>query len=106
MSTDTARISNVVVEVKHLAYLMCDIRPGIADVAVHLAHNSDVFVTVQQRKLFLSTGHPISARTSMTGFISLQAGIRKDDDQALCVFVVQWNWYMLLRGELWQLWWW
>lgn len=39
------------------ANLMCNIRSGIANIAVHLAHDANVLVAVQQRVLLVAAGH-------------------------------------------------
>ena len=64
-------------------YLMCDVGSGVADVAVHLPHDPDVLVTIQQRVLFVLFGASSSVR-SLVGF---QASMRQDDNKALGVLV-------------------
>lgn len=73
---------------------MCDVRPGLADIAPHLAHYANVVVTVEQVVLVLArTG---AAASAMRRLVRLQRRIAQDDDQALCVFVVGRDGGMLL----------
>lgn len=52
-------------------YLMRDIRTSITNISVHLPHYPNVFITIQQRVLFVSTRHTRSARGAMGSFVSL-----------------------------------
>lgn len=79
-------------------YLMGDIRSSLADIPVHLAHDTNVLVTVQQRVLFI-----LSRTTAAGGPVGLQAGVGKNHNQPLGVLVVRRNGDMLLRNELRQL---
>ena len=64
------------------ANLMCYVRTRIADVSVHFPHDPNVLVTVQQRVLLIfHRAIPASVRCS----VGFQAGVRKDDDEALSV---------------------
>jgi hypothetical protein len=74
-----------------------DIGSSLADITVHLAHDTDVLVTVQQRVLL------ILATTTGGRPVGFQTGVGEDDDQTLGVLVVCWNGDMLLRNELRQL---
>jgi hypothetical protein len=80
--------------------LVSDIRSCVADIAVHLAHDTNVLVTVQQRVFLLA----LTARSVATeaGLVGLETGIREDDDQSLGVFVGGWYWDMLFGDELWE----
>lgn len=54
---------------------MSDIRPGLTDIPVHLAHHTNMLVTVQQRVLLVTT------RATATGStVGLQAGIGENDN--------------------------
>ena len=57
---------------------MGNIRPRIADVPVHLSHDADVLVTVEQRVFLLLVG-PIAAGAGVGRLVRLQAGVREDD---------------------------
>ena len=79
---------------------MCNIRSRIAYVAVHFAHDSDMFVTVEKRILFLTlTSHAIGA-TAMGGLVGLEAGIGEDNDKPLAVLIAIGNGYMLFSDKL------
>jgi len=67
------------------SHLMSDIRSGIADVAIHFAHHTDVFVTVQQR-IFLFALATRSVAT-VAGLVGLETGVGEDDDQSLRIFI-------------------
>ena len=77
--------------------LMGDVGTGFTNISVHLPHDSDVFVAIQQRILFIS--HPVAASG---GFVGLQTGVRQDHDHPLRVLVRGGDRYMLLRDELWK----
>lgn len=81
-----------------LKYLVGDVWSRIANVASHLAHDTDVFVAVEQRVLV------IAARARTRGCtVRLETGIREHDNQPLGVLVGVWDWGVLLRYQLWQL---
>ena len=75
---------------------MCDIWSCITDVTVHLAHDTDVLVTVQQAVLVI-----FHAIAPVGSFVCLQAGVRQDYDETLAVFVGGWDGMCLLGDELW-----
>lgn len=77
--------------------LVCDIWSGIAYIAVHLAHHTNVLVAVEEGVFLVAL--PWSTPT-MTGFIGLKTGIGENDDEALGVLVGFGDWYMLLSDEL------
>lgn len=81
---------------------MGNVGSGIADVAVHLAHDPDMLVAVQQRVLFISTRHAWSGWRAMRGLVSFETSIREHDDQALGALIGRWNWDMLVCSESWQ----
>ena len=78
--------------------LVGDIGACVGDVAVHLAHDSDVLVAVEERVLVIL--HAIAA--TVCGLVGLEAGVGEDDDQALGVLVVGCDGYVLLGDELWE----
>jgi hypothetical protein len=75
---------------------MRDIWAGVTDVSIHFPHDSNMFITVEQR-VFLLSGSTSS--TPMSSPIRLETCIRQHDDQSLRVFVVCWNGNMLLRDK-------
>ncbi len=77
---------------------MCNVRSGIADIAVHLAHDTDMLITVEQR-IFLLALRTRSVATEAS-FVCFQAGIGEDDDQSAGVLVGGGDWNMLLCDEL------
>lgn len=75
------------------SYLVRNVGPRIANVTVHLAHDANVFVAVQQRVLFLlaarrGTGPARSGDTAAAGYLErLEAGVGEDDNQPLGALV-------------------
>ncbi len=52
---------------------MCNIWSGIADITVHFAHDTDMFIAVKQRVFLLAlTAWSIAAES---GFVGLEAGV-------------------------------
>jgi hypothetical protein len=82
------------------SYLVSNIRASFADITVHLAHDTNVLIAVQQRELLI-LGATTAAGNRLVG---LQTGIGEDHDQTLSVLVMGWNRSMLLSNELRQLW--
>lgn len=78
------------------SYLVSDIGASFADITVHLAHDADVLIAVQQRELLI-LGATTATGDSLVGF---QTGIGEHHDQALGVLVMRRNGHMLLRDEL------
>lgn len=56
----------------------------VADVSVHLPHNTDMLVAVQKRELFVSD-HAVA--TSMRSFVRLETRVGKHDDHSLGILV-------------------
>lgn len=81
------------------SYLMCDIWASITDVAVHLPHDTNVLVAVEQRVLVVAL-HSHAATTAMRRLIRLETGIGKDYDQSLRVLVAGWDRELLLGDQL------
>jgi len=79
-----------------------DVRARVGNVAIHLAHDADVLVAVEQRVLVVL--HAIAA--AVRGLVGLETGIGEDDDQALGILVVGCDGYVLLGDELWEGGWW
>lgn len=83
--------------------LMGDVGSRLADVAVHLAQDTNVLVAVEQRILVI----PLDAHVSRTGvgrLVGLEAGMGQDDDQSLSVLVCRRDGDMLLSDQLRKLW--
>jgi len=82
--------------------LVSDIRSCVADIAVHLAHDTNVLVTVQQRVFLLA----LTARSVATeaGLVGLETGIGENDDQPLRVLVGGRDGNVLLSLEAWESW--
>ena len=78
--------------------LVGDIGACVGDVAVHLAHDSDVLVAVEERVLVIL--HAIAA--TVCGLVGLETGVGEDDNEALGVLVVGCDGYVLLGDELWE----
>jgi len=79
---------------------MGDVGSGIADVTAHLAHNTNVLVTVQQRVFFfLASRLPAAVGCP----VCLEGGIRKDDNQSFRVLVACGDGHVLLGNKPWEL---
>lgn len=78
---------------------MGDVRTSFANVAVHLPHDTDMLVAVEQRVLLVATGAIATAR----GAVGFQTGMGENDDQTLGLFVMGGDGHMLLGDELRQL---
>lgn len=85
-----------------MSNLVGNIRSSITDIAVHLAHDTNVFIGVEQGVFLLSLG--TRSVSTIDGLVSLETGIGQDDNQALGVLVGRGNWSMLLCDELWKVW--
>lgn len=53
-------------------YLVGDVGSGVADIAVHLPHDPDMLVAVEQGVLLVAAG---TTATAVDGAVGLQAGI-------------------------------
>lgn len=91
-------VAVIVGEEREESNLVGDVRSGFADITVHLAHDANVLVGVEQGVLVASTGAPVR------GTICLQAGIGQDDYEAFGVFVVVRDRDVLLGDELGEFW--
>ena len=78
---------------------MCDIGARITDIPVHLAHDSNVLVAVEERVLVLPLDSG-TADAAMRCLVGLEAGIRKDNDEPLGVLVGWRNRHVLLGHQL------
>lgn len=65
---------------------MGNVGSSLADVSVHLAHDSNMFVTVEKRVLFLTLDAHV-ASACMRGLVRLEAGVREDDNEAFRILV-------------------
>lgn len=83
--------------------LVGNVRTCVADVSVHFPHDTDVFVAVQQRVFFIPD-HTVA--TAVRSFVGFEAGVGKDDDEPLSVFVCGSDGNMLLSDQLGKFWWW
>lgn len=69
---------------------------GIADVTAHLAHDANVFITVQKRVFFfLAAGLPAAVGCP----VCLEGGIRKNDNQSFRVLVTSRDGHVLLGNK-------
>lgn len=57
---------------------MCDVRPSIADIPVHLPHDADMLIAIEQRVLFLLVD-AIPGAAGMRRLVRLEAGVGEDD---------------------------
>ena len=79
--------------------LVGDIRASVTDVSVHLPHDANVFIAVEERVLFLSL-HAQAARAAMGRLVCLEAGIGEHNNESLGVLVGRWDGHVLLCNEL------
>ena len=91
--------------------LMCNIRPRLADVAPHPAHDANVLVAVEQGVLLIpghgadptrTRGGPNRRVMVSAGPESLEAALREDDDEALGALVRRRYGHMLGGDQLGQ----
>lgn len=80
--------------------LVGNIRPSITDVAIHLAHDANMFITIEQRVLLLPLGTRSVA--SIGGFVGFEASIGENNNQSFSIFVGGGDWDMLFCDEFWQ----
>lgn len=81
-------------------HLMGDVRASVTDVAVHLPHDADVLVTVEQRVLLI-----LAVAPAMGGLVCLETGIGEHDDETLGVLVTAGDGDALLGHQLWEAGW-
>lgn len=81
---------------------MSDVRSCITNVSVHLPHDANMLVAVEERVL-LVPDHATS--TAVGSFVGLETCIGEHNNQPLSIFVVGSNGSMLLCNELRQFWW-
>ena len=75
---------------------MGDVGTSITNVPIHLAHDTDVLITVEQRVLVLT----VAAGASVRSLVRLKTGIGQDDDQTLRVLVCGRDGSALLGNQL------
>ena len=84
---------------------MRNVGSGIADIAIHLAHDADVLVAVEQRILVLALDTAEPASGAAAGCLErLKAGIGEHNDQSLRVVVRGRHGRVLFRNQLRQRW--
>lgn len=79
--------------------LVSDIWSSITYVAVHFAHDSNMFVAVEQGVLLLAL-NAIAAGAAVRGLVCLETGIGKDNDESLRVLVGRGNRRLLFSDQL------
>lgn len=103
LNADSGRGRVVAPEVQSRAVvvsnLVSDIGTGITNVSVHLAHDSNMLVAVEQRVLLLPL-NTVSAGASMRGLVCLETGVGQNDNQSLRVLVCRGNRDILLGDQL------
>lgn len=75
---------------------MGDVGTSITNVPIHLAHDTDVLIAVEQRVLVLT----VAAGASVRSLVRLKTGIGQDDDQTLRVLVCGRDGSALLGNQL------
>lgn len=81
------------------SHLVGDIRAGITDVSVHLPHDTNVLIAVEQRVLVVAL-HAHAAATTVRSLVGLETGIGEDDNEPLRVLVALCDGQLLLSYEL------
>lgn len=81
-------------------HLVCNVGSRITDVAVHLAHNSDMLVAVQKGILLLALHSHTVSTASMGSLVGLETGIGEDNDKPWAILIAVSNWNMLLCDKL------
>lgn len=81
------------------SYLVGDIGASFADITIHLAHDADVLIAVQQRELLVLG----AAAATGDGLVGFQTGIGEHHNQTLGVLVMGRNSHMLLGDQLGEL---
>lgn len=76
--------------------LMGDVGSGVTNVAAHLAHDSDVFIAVEER-IFLFFAAWLSAAVGCS--VGLETGIGQDDNQSSGVLVARGDGHVLLGNQ-------
>ena len=76
---------------------MRNVRPGFADVSVHFAHDRNVLVAIEKRKLLLPSRPPAAGVSYSVGF---ETGVGQDNDQPLRAFVGGRDWDVLFGDQL------
>ena len=83
-----------------ITHLMRNVGSRVADIAVHLAHDTNVFVAVEER-VFVLALHAHAARTAtVRGFVGLEAGIGEHYDEPLGILVARSDRDILFGDEL------
>ena len=75
---------------------MGDIRSCLADVAAHFAHNTYMFIAIEERVFLISC----SMSAPSEGLVSLKAGIREYNDESLSIAVGGGDGHVLLGNQL------
>lgn len=81
--------------------LVGDVGASVTDVSVHLAHDTNVLIAVEERVLFLSL-HAHAAGAAVGRLVGLEAGVGEHHDEPLGVLVGRWDGHVLLGDELGQ----
>ena len=81
--------------------LVCNIGTSIADVAIHLTEDTDVFIAVEKGVLVLAV-HTSATGAAVRGLVRLETRVGQDDDQSLRVLIGRGNGRFLLCHKLGQ----
>lgn len=80
---------------------MGNVGASIADVPVHLPHDANMLVAVEERVLVFAKSSG-AVGPAVRRLVSLETGIGQDNNESLRVLVGGRNGGMLFRHELWQ----
>ena len=78
---------------------MCDIWSCFTNVPVHLPHDPNMLITVQERVFFVLDN---AATTAMRGFVRFETRIGEDNNQPLGIFVGGRYGRVLFSHKLWK----
>lgn len=84
---------------------MGDIGSSFADVPVHLPHDRDMLIAIEERMFVVSGISGLAPPTRAGNFVGLEGGIGQDNDQPLCVLVASRYRHMLFSYHLRKFWW-
>lgn len=81
--------------------LVSNVGASVTDISVHLAHDTNVLIAIEERVFFLSL-HAHAARAAVGRLVGLEAGVGEYHDKPLRILVGRWDGHVLLSDELGQ----
>ena len=74
---------------------MSNVGSRFADIPIHLPHDGNMFVTVQQGIFFISAIPSLTPSPCVGHFVRLEGGIGQHDNEPLSILVTDWDRDML-----------